>query len=235
MFLRPGLQSHPLLRLTSCYPYRSKHVLGIRREDQSPWERRAPLAPEQVRTLVKKHNIKVLIQTSNRRAFPISSYIQAGAIAQEDLSEASVIIGVKQVPADLLIPNKAYVMFSHTHKAQEDNMPLLDACLEKNITLIDYERIVDEHGVRLVAFGKYAGVVGMINILHGLGLRFLALGHHTPFMVGDERTERHGTVCLLFSTLVQLITIETTSRLVWPFEMRATKSRWASCRNRSDH
>lgn len=25
--------------------------------------------------------------------------------------------------------------------------------------------------------------VGMINILHGLGLRFLALGHHTPFMV----------------------------------------------------
>lgn len=62
-------------------------------------------------------------------------------------------------------------------------MPLLDAILEKNIRLIDYERMIDETGQRLVAFGKYAGVAGMINILHGLGLRLLALGHHTPFMV----------------------------------------------------
>lgn len=62
-------------------------------------------------------------------------------------------------------------------------MPLLDAILEKNIRLIDYERMIDETGQRLVSFGKYAGVAGMINILHGLGLRLLALGHHTPFMV----------------------------------------------------
>ena len=191
MFLRSGgLRGATVHRVTSLCSVRSKHVLGIRREDQSPWERRSPLAPEQVRTLVKKHNIKVLIQASNRRAFPISSYVQAGAVVREDLSEASAIIGVKQVPADLLIPNKVYMMFSHTHKAQQDNMPLLDACLEKNITLIDYERIVDEQGVRLVAFGKYAGVVGMINILHGLGLRFLALGHHTPFMVEEEEEGR---------------------------------------------
>lgn len=62
-------------------------------------------------------------------------------------------------------------------------MPLLDAILEKNIRLIDYEKIIDENGQRQVAFGKYAGVAGMVNILHGLGLRLLALGHHTPFMV----------------------------------------------------
>lgn len=53
----------------------------------------------------------------------------------------------------------------------------------QNIRLIDYERMVDDVGQRVVAFGKYAGVAGMINILHGLGLRLLALGHHTPFMV----------------------------------------------------
>lgn len=62
-------------------------------------------------------------------------------------------------------------------------MPLLDAILEKNIRLIDYEKLIDESGQRIVAFGKYAGVAGMVNILHGLGLRLLALGHHTPFMV----------------------------------------------------
>lgn len=87
------------------------------------------------------------------------------------------------MPVDSLIPYKTYCFFSHTIKAQESNMPLLDAVLEKNIRLIDYERIIDENGQRMVAFGKYAGVAGMVNILHGLGLRLLALGHHTPFMV----------------------------------------------------
>lgn len=84
-------------------------------------------------------------------------YLNAGAIIQEDISSASVIFGVKQVPVDALIPDKTYCFFSHTIKAQESNMPLLDAVLEKNIRLIDFERIIDENGQRLVAFGKYAG------------------------------------------------------------------------------
>ncbi|GAB6020684.1 hypothetical protein CHUAL_003353 [Chamberlinius hualienensis] len=166
-------------------------VLGIRREDASIWERRAPLAPNHVKQLVNK-GVKVLVQPSNRRAFPMQAYASAGAIIQEDLSEANVIVGVKQVPIDSLIPNKTYCFFSHTIKAQEANMPLLDALLEKNITLIDYEKMVDNNGQRVVAFGKWAGVAGMINILHGLGLRLLALGHHTPFMhIGPAHNYRN--------------------------------------------
>ena len=57
------------------------------------------------------------------------------------------------------------------------------AVLFQNVRLIDYEKMVEENGRRIVAFGKMAGVAGMINILHGLGIRLLALGHHTPFMV----------------------------------------------------
>ena len=109
----------------------------------------------------------------------LKAYMNAGAVINEDISEASVIFGVKQVPVDSLIPGKTYCMFSHTIKAQESNMPLLDAILEKNIRLVDYEKLMDRNGLRLVAFGKYAGVAGMVNILHGLGLRLLALGHHT--------------------------------------------------------
>lgn len=93
--------------------------------------------------------------------------MEAGAQITEDISNASVIFGVKQVPVDGLIRNKTYAFFSHTIKAQESNMPLLDAVLEKNIRLIDYERIIDESGQRQVAFGRYAGVAGMINVLHG--------------------------------------------------------------------
>lgn len=162
-------------------PYRSK-TIAIRREDASLWERRAPLAPHHVRALTK-NGVKVYVQPSNRRAYPIQAYVNAGAEVQEDISDVPVIIGVKQVPIDQLHPNKTYVFFSHTIKAQEANMPMLDAILERNIRLIDYERMCDESGGRVVAFGKYAGKAGMINILHGLGLRLLALGHHTPFMV----------------------------------------------------
>ncbi|XP_037034075.1 alpha-aminoadipic semialdehyde synthase, mitochondrial isoform X1 [Bradysia coprophila] len=176
---------------------RLKHtekILAIRREDQSVWERRAPFNPHYVKKLVD-NGVKVIVQPSNRRAYPMQMYLNAGAVVQEDISSASVIFGVKQVPVDALIPDKTYCFFSHTIKAQESNMPLLDAILEKNIRLFDYERIIDENGQRLVAFGKYAGVAGMINILHGLGLRLLALGHHTPFMhIGPPHNYRNSSM-----------------------------------------
>ncbi|NWT28544.1 AASS protein, partial [Cardinalis cardinalis] len=158
-----------------------KSVLAIRREDVNAWERRAPLAPKHVKELTRM-GYKVLVQPSNRRAIHEKEYVKAGAIIQEDISEASLIIGVKRPPEDKLIPKKNYAFFSHTIKAQEANMPLLDEILKQEIRLFDYEKMVDHKGMRVVAFGKWAGVAGMINILHGLGLRFLALGHHTPFM-----------------------------------------------------
>uniref|UniRef100_A0AC35U4V7 Saccharopine dehydrogenase n=1 Tax=Rhabditophanes sp. KR3021 TaxID=114890 RepID=A0AC35U4V7_9BILA len=168
---------------TSQNPFYGKGqpCIGIRRETINAWERRAPLAPVHVKKLVKS-GIKVLIQPSNRRAFPIQDYTSAGAITKEDLSEAHLIASVKQVPIDQLIPNKTYAFFSHTIKAQNDNMQMLDTILQRKIRLIDYERIVDDNNKRLVMFGKWAGYAGFIDILHGLGLRFLALGHHTPFL-----------------------------------------------------
>ncbi|NWS98178.1 AASS protein, partial [Mionectes macconnelli] len=165
---------------TKCWHHR-KSVLAIRREDVNAWERRAPLAPKHVKELTKM-GYKVLVQPSNRRAIHEKEYLKAGAVIQEDISEASLIIGVKRPPEDKLIPKKNYAFFSHTIKAQEANMPLLDEILRQEIRLFDYEKMVDHKGMRVVAFGKWAGVAGMINILHGLGLRFLALGHHTPFM-----------------------------------------------------
>lgn len=168
-----------------------RHTVAIRREDASIWERRAPLAPHHVEKL-SRQGVRVLIQPSNRRAYPLQSYVRSGAEAKEDISEAQVILGVKQVPVDLLLPGKTYCFFSHTIKAQEANMALLDAVLDKNIRLIDYERMVDEKDQRVVAFGKFAGYAGMINILHGIGLRLLALGHHTPFMhIGPAHNYRN--------------------------------------------
>ncbi|CAH1390157.1 unnamed protein product [Nezara viridula] len=188
--MKPGIGNKLFMNSTK---FRGK-VIAIRREDQSVWERRAALAPLHVRKLTRA-GVKVIVQPANRRAYPTQAYLKAGAIIQEDISEASVIFGIKQVPVDLLLPDKTYCMFSHTIKAQESNMPMLDAMLEKNIRLIDYEKLVDEVGQRVVAFGKWAGVAGMLNIFHGLGLRLLALGHHTPFMhIGPAHNYRNSSM-----------------------------------------
>eukprot|EP01101_Sappina_pedata_P003285 TRINITY_DN1351_c0_g2_i1.p1 TRINITY_DN1351_c0_g2~~TRINITY_DN1351_c0_g2_i1.p1 ORF type:complete len:927 (-),score=420.65 TRINITY_DN1351_c0_g2_i1:79-2859(-) len=156
-------------------------VVGIRREDKNRWERRAPLAPSHVHELTKK-GIEVILQPSTLRIFPDNAYKQAGAYISEDLEPASLILGVKEVPIDRLLPERTYCFFSHTIKGQPYNMPLLDSILEKNIRLIDYERIVDSEGHRIVKFGKFAGYAGMIDFLHGLGNRLLALGYSTPFL-----------------------------------------------------
>ncbi|XP_036616026.1 alpha-aminoadipic semialdehyde synthase, mitochondrial [Trichosurus vulpecula] len=158
-----------------------KAVLALRREDINAWERRAPLAPKHVKGITNL-GYKVLVQPSNRRAIHDKEYVKAGGILQEDISEACLIVGVKRPPEEKLMPRKTYAFFSHTIKAQEANMTLLDEILRQEIRLIDYEKMVDHKGSRVVAFGQWAGVAGMINILHGMGLRFLALGHHTPFM-----------------------------------------------------
>ncbi|KAM5255214.1 alpha-aminoadipic semialdehyde synthase, mitochondrial [Ctenodactylus gundi] len=156
-------------------------VMALRREDVNAWERRAPLAPRHIKGITKL-GYKVLIQPSNRRAIHDKEYAKAGGILQEDISEACLILGVKRPPEEKLMSKKTYAFFSHTIKAQEANMSLLDEVLKQEIRLIDYEKMVDHRGSRVVAFGQWAGVAGMINILHGMGLRLLALGHHTPFM-----------------------------------------------------
>nr|XP_008256504.1 alpha-aminoadipic semialdehyde synthase, mitochondrial isoform X2 [Oryctolagus cuniculus] len=158
-----------------------KAVMALRREDVNAWERRAPLAPKHIKGITNL-GYKVLIQPSNRRAIHDKEYVKAGGILQEDISEACLILGVKRPPEEKLMSKKTYAFFSHTIKAQEANMSLLDEILKQEIRLVDYEKMVDHRGTRVVAFGQWAGVAGMINILHGMGLRLLALGHHTPFM-----------------------------------------------------
>jgi len=154
-------------------------VVAISRETLNLWERRAPLSPAEVQTLVRS-GIKVLIQPSNRRAYRHDEYQRAGAIIREDISEANLIIGVKKPLLDhtSLMANKTYAFFSHTIKAQDDNMDLLDTILDRNIRLIDYEKMLDESNQRVVAFGQYAGIAGMINILHGRAQIFGSRSSH---------------------------------------------------------
>ena len=137
--------------------------IGIIREGKVPPDSRVPLTPEQCAFLNKSEKVQIVVQSSPNRCFDDESYQKAGISLREDLTDCDILMGVKEVPIDQLIPNKTYFFFSHTIKKQSYNRDLLLAILEKNIRLLDYEVLTNEKGQRLIAFGKFAGMVGAHN------------------------------------------------------------------------
>jgi saccharopine dehydrogenase (NAD+, L-lysine forming) len=158
-----------------------KPRIGIRREDKNIWERRVPLTPEHIRHLIEKDGLEVVMQPSTLRVFPDEMYVQAGAALSEDLSGCPLVFALKEIPPSCLNENTTYVFFSHTMKGQPHNMPMLQRLVELNCQLIDYELIRDENDRRLIFFGYYAGLAGMIDTLWALGKRLQWEGIETPF------------------------------------------------------
>jgi len=165
---------------------KKKGIIGIRRENKNKWERRVALTPLDCKKLLES-GIRIILQPSALRCFTDKQYQDIGVEINEDISSANVIIGVKEVPLDYLMPNKTYLYFSHTIKGQPANMPALKDMLQKNIRLIDYECIKEKENPtgkldRLVAFGRFAGLAGAIDFLQGLGEFLLHKKFISPFM-----------------------------------------------------
>ncbi len=158
-----------------------KTLIGIRREDKNPWERRVPIIPAHARELMRELPLEIWIQPSSIRVFTDEDYRREGVRVSEDLSPCSIVLAVKEIPLDFFVNEAAYVFFSHTIKGQPHNMLMLKRMMERRCTLIDYERIADEKGRRLVFFGRQAGEAGMIDTLWALGQRFKLEGIKTPF------------------------------------------------------
>lgn len=145
--------------------------IGIIREGKIPPDARVPLTPEQCAEAQVELPVRIVVQPSPIRSFKDEEYAAHGIHLQEDISDCDVLLGVKEVPIPLLIPGKTYLFFSHTIKKQPHNRPLLQAVMDQNIRLIDYEVLTDERGERLIAFGFYAGIVGAHNGLWTWGQR----------------------------------------------------------------
>jgi alpha-aminoadipic semialdehyde synthase len=164
-------------------------IIAVRRETKSPLERRTPVTPDLVARLVKGSEIQVIVQPSARRVFRDKEYVRAGATMAENLSDSKVILGIKEIAPDLLQPETAYLFFSHVIKGQPYNMPMLAKLLELGCTLIDYEKICDEDGRRLIFFGRFAGLAGMIDTLWALGQRLRREGFPTPLASIEQAYE----------------------------------------------
>ena len=147
-------------------------TFAIIKERKNPPDRRVVFSPEHLAAARAQFpEANFIVESSSIRIFSDEDYRKEGFEVLEDVSHADVMIGVKEVPIENLIPNKKYFYFSHTIKKQPYNRKLLLAMLEKNIEMFDHETIVKKSGARLIGFGRYAGLVGAYNGFRALGLR----------------------------------------------------------------
>lgn len=145
---------------------------GIIKERKNPPDRRVVFSPEKLQEFKQQFpQAEIVVESSDIRVFSDEAYAKVGFEVTNDVSDCDVLLGVKEVPVDNLIPNKKYFFFSHTIKKQPYNRKLLKAMLEKNIEMFDHETIIKENGARLIGFGRYAGLVGAYNGFRALGLR----------------------------------------------------------------
>ena len=147
-------------------------TIGLLKEGKIPPDNRVALTPAQCKWLHKNFpGIRILAQSAPHRCYTDAEYKRAGVELREELGECDILLGIKEVPVDDLIPGKTYLFFSHTRKMQPHNRQLMQAMVEKKITLIDYECLEHEDGQRIIGFGFFAGVVGAHNGMMAYGLR----------------------------------------------------------------
>ncbi|MEQ1746155.1 MAG: NAD(P)-dependent oxidoreductase [Saprospiraceae bacterium] len=147
------------------------YKIGIIREGKVPSDARTALTPEQCKQITARFPVELVVEPSPVRCFTDAEYQAAGIRLTTDLTDCDILLGVKEVPVGQLIASKTYLFFSHTVKKQPHNRHLLQTVLEKNIRLVDYEKLTDDRGDRLIAFGFYAGLVGAHNGIWTYGRR----------------------------------------------------------------
>ncbi len=159
------------------YLYAEMKKIGIVRESKFPPDARVPLIPSQIKLVKEKYpEADIIVQPSKGRCFPDYEFESHHILLKDDLHDRDIILGVKEVPYDLLIEGKIYLFFSHTIKKQPHNRKLLQVLLQKKITMIDYECLKNNKGDRVIAFGRWAGIIGAHNGIWTYGQR-IGEGH----------------------------------------------------------
>src|SRR5919112_1631547 len=94
-------------------------TVGLLRETKTPPDKRVPLTPKKcAEALSMFPNLRLVVQSSPARSYRDQEYRDLGLEVRDDVSDCDVLMGVKEVPASQLIPNKTYLFFSHTVKKQ---------------------------------------------------------------------------------------------------------------------
>lgn len=162
--------------------------IGIIKEGKIPPDRRVALTPAECKeALFRFKDIEILVQPSDIRAFSDDEYVSAGMELSQDMKSCDILLGIKEAPIVSLIEGKTYLFFSHTIKKQPHNKKLLQAILRKNITMVDYECLTNAKGERIIAFGRFAGMVGAYNAFYTYGRKFRSFNLKRAYLCRNQQ------------------------------------------------
>lgn len=146
--------------------------IGILAETTSTNDERVALTPFDARKLLEHFpQLQIVAQPSINRTFNNLDYQKQGIEISNDLTKCDLILGVKEVDIESVIPQKTYLFFAHIGKKQSYHQQYFQQLAHQKITLIDYEYFTDEKNNRITAFGHEAGIVGTYYALNAIGRR----------------------------------------------------------------
>ena len=166
-------------------------TIALIREGKIPADNRVALTPAQCKWVQKQYGVKIVVQRSTHRCFEDREYLRSGIQVSENIEEAEIFFGIKEVPFADLIAGKTYLFFSHTKKKQAHNQRLFQAIIQKKITLIDFECFEHEDGQRIIGFGFFAGIVGAHNGMMAYGNRTNSFSLERVYKQKDLRSLIH--------------------------------------------
>ncbi|MBT8448445.1 MAG: alanine dehydrogenase, partial [Gammaproteobacteria bacterium] len=176
----------------------------LRKEHKNRWERRVALTPDSVAEL-HSAGLRIDIENCNTRVFSNASYLAAGAELVQTPDRHDLVLGIKEPPITSIQTDQLHLCFSHTIKGQDYNMPLLQKFIDQRATLIDYELMTNEQGMRTIAFGRYAGIAGAIDTLW-LYVKKLRLNGRVSCLEGLKQTWEYKTLAEAEQALQRLDT-----------------------------
>lgn len=180
--------------------------IGLIKEGKTPPDFRVALTPSQCALAMQQFpQLKIVAQSSAIRRITDEEYTNAGVEVTESVEDCDILIGVKEVPIQQLIPNKTYLFFSHTIKKQPYNAKLLKAIIDNQITLIDYEVLKDKQGKRVIGFGRYAGIVGVFEGFRALGLKHNWFELPSPMACHDRKEMESSVHSELFKNPIKAV------------------------------
>jgi saccharopine dehydrogenase (NAD+, L-lysine-forming) len=146
--------------------------VGILRETKNPPDRRVPLTPPQIIALQELYPyVEFFVQPSDSRCYADEEYDYLDIPLKEDLHDCDILLGVKEVDKRTFIPAKTYLFFAHVAKKQIHNRDMFLEMVSGKTRLIDFEYLTTDKGQRVVAFGRYAGIIGAYNGLRARGIK----------------------------------------------------------------
>jgi len=89
--------------------------IGLIKENKKPYDKRVPFTPDQLATITETAEgfFDFVVEPSAHRSYSDNEYIDNGIDVSAEIEDADILMGVKEVPIEFLIPKNLLFLFPY--------------------------------------------------------------------------------------------------------------------------